>query len=621
MCCKTVIVEAPLKTAVLTKLPLHKYTTRSFCVYVIHNQILPILWRFTACLHCHLCIIRDYRMLCGEKSIISKKVFFDMSKKLLSRTEYLLSQEKGTVFKDPGGKINIALVYPNTYPLGMSNLGFQGIYGLLNGREDVVCERAFLPGHDELEEYGRTGAEIFALESGRPLGRFDIVAFSVSFENDYPNVIRILQLANIPIRSSTRNDAHPVVITGGVCAFYNPEPLADIIDICFVGEAEEMLPEFLDVFSASSSKEELFRNSAKIEGVYVPRFYWISYSEEGGGIVARDASSPAPSTIRKRTVKDMSLSPMKPLIITPEAEFSDMYLLEMMRGCVWSCRFCVAGHVYKPARRKERDLLGREIQEALSRTKRVGLIGPSLSDYPGVEEVLSIEGVDFSITSLRASPRSGRIVGLMKGHKSVSIAPEAGSQRLRNVINKKISDEDIFETARLILEGGIETLRLYFMIGLPTETMEDIDGMIALVKKIRENTGKGFINLSVSTFVPKPFTPFQWHPMAGQKDVKERMKYLKKGLSRVKGVRVFHDVLKYAYLQGMFSLGDRRLSALAEHLATGGEFSLRNVPAGINPEFFLFRQRCWEEILPWDFIDAGVSRERLWSEYREAVGV
>jgi radical SAM superfamily enzyme YgiQ (UPF0313 family) len=554
------------------------------------------------------------------KGIISVR-FFGMNKKLLGKAEYLLSKEKGTVFKDPGGKINIVLVFPNTYSVGMSNLGFQGIYGLLNDMEDVVCERAFLPGPDEMEEYARTGDEIFALESKRPLGRFDIVAFSVSFENDYPNVIKMLKLANIPARSLLRHSGHPVVIMGGVCAFYNPEPLADFFDVCVIGEAEGALPELLSVFRTSGSKEALFRESAKIEGIYVPRFYEIAYSDKGGGIVSRKAFPPASPGIRKRTVSDISISPMKPRITTPEAEFSDMYLLETMRGCVWSCRFCVAGHIYKPARRKDIGLLRGEIREALVRTKKIGLIGPSLSDYPNAEEVLSIEGVDFSITSLRASPRSGGLVALMKGHKSVSIAPEAGTQRLRDVINKRISERDIFETAGLILEGGIETLRLYFMIGLPTEGMEDIEGLITLVREIRENTARGFITLSVSTFVPKPFTPFQWHPMAALKDVKERLKYLKRGLSGLRGVRVFHDVPKYAYLQGLFSLGDRRLSCLAEDLASGKEFSLREGYCGIDSDFFLFRRKSLDEILPWDFIDAGVPKERLWDEYREAVGI
>lgn len=544
-----------------------------------------------------------------------------MNRKLLDRAEYLLSREKGTVFKDPGGKINIALVYPNTYSVGMSNLGFQGIYGLLNGMDDVVCERVFLPSTDELDEYARTGEEIFTLESRRRLSRFDIVAFSVSFENDYPNIIRILRLANIPARSSDRSSGHPVVIMGGVCAFYNPEPLAGFFDVCFVGEAEEMLPEFLDLFRHSESKDDLFRDATGIEGVYVPGYYEVEYSGDDGRIVTRRALHGAPDVIRKRTVKDISKSPLRPLIITPEAEFSDMFLLEAMRGCVWSCRFCVAGHIYKPARRKDLDVLKSEIDRAKSVTGRIGLIGPSLSDYPHAEEVLSIEGVDFSITSLRASPRSGRIIGLMKGHKSVSIAPEAGTQRLRDVVNKKISDTDIFETARIILEGGIETLRLYFMVGLPTETIDDIDGIIELVKEIRRRSERGFITLSVSTFVPKPFTPFQWCPMAALRDVKDRLKYLKKGLAAVRGVRLFHDVPKYAYLQGSFSLGGRRTSKLVEYLAEGNEFSLRNNLGGIDIDSLIFREKGFDEFFPWDFIDAGVAKEKLWREYREAVGL
>jgi len=279
----------------------------------------------------------------------------------------------------------------------------------------------------------------------------------------------------------------------------------------------------------------------------------------------------------------------------------------------------VAGHIYKPARRKDIGVLRQEIKDASAMTSKIGLIGPSLSDYPHAEEVLAIEGVDFSITSLRASPRSGRIVGLMKGHKSVSIAPEAGTQRLRDVVNKKIRDEDIFETSKIILDSGIETLRLYFMIGLPTETMDDIDGIISLVKKVRENTARGYITLSVSTFVPKPFTPFQWHPMAPLKEVKDKLKLLKKGLVFVRGVRVFHDVPKYAYLQGLFSLGDRRVSRTAEHIASGNDLSSKN-GAGIDRDFYIFRQKDREEVLPWDFIDIGVPKEKLWMEYKEAVG-
>jgi len=292
-----------------------------------------------------------------------------------------------------------------------------------------------------------------------------------------------------------------------------------------------------------------------------------------------------------------------------------------MRGCPWSCRFCVAGHIYNPVRSKDLDALKDEIRAALPMTGRVGLVGPSLSEYPHVEEVLSIEGVNFSITSLRASPKSGRIVGLMSGHKSVSIAPEAGTQRLRNVIHKKITDDDIFETARLILEGGIETLRLYFMVGLPTENEEDVEGIVILVKKIRANTRQGFINLSVSTFVPKPFTPFQWHPMAPIREVKEKLKFIKQGLSQVKGVRIFHDVPRYAYMQGTLSLGDRRVSSLIEKIAFEDDIDSAFKTFEMNRDFYIFRKKDLSEILPWDFIDAGVTKEKLWKEYMIARGI
>ena len=543
-----------------------------------------------------------------------------MNKKLLEKAENLLSKEKGTIFKGPGGKINIALVYPNTYSVGMSSLGFQGIYGLLNGMSDVVCERVFLPAGDDLEEYERTRSELFALESKRPLSRFDIVAFSVSFENDYPNILKILKMSRIPLRSSLRSPSDPLVVMGGVCAFYNPEPMADFFDVCFVGEAEDMLPEFLSAYRESGSKDELYRKTFAIDGIYVPGRYSVSYSDHTGLIAGRQALDGAPEIIRKRTVHDISGSLIKPVIITPEAEFSDMYLLEAMRGCPWSCRFCVAGHIYKPPRRKDPEALREEIGHALTMTGRVGLIGPSLSDYPYAEVVLGIEGVDFSITSLRATPRTGNIVKLLRGHKSVSIAPEAGTERLRRVINKKVTEEDIIETAKLILHGEIETLRLYFMAGLPTETMEDIEGIILLVKKIRKNTAKGFITVSVSTFVPKPFTPFQWHPMAPLKEVKERLKVIRKGLSAEKGVKIFHDVPKYAYFQGLLSLGDRRVGRLIEVVSEGANSSSERKASGVEEDFYIFREKKITDLLPWEFIDAGVSKEKLWDEYRLATG-
>ncbi len=537
----------------------------------------------------------------------------------MEKADQLLARERGTIYKDPGGKISIALVYPNTYSVGMSNLGFQGIYGLLNRHSDVVCERVFLPDEMDLEEQEEKGYEPFALESRRTLARFDIIAFSVSFENDYPHILKILRLAHIPARSADRGEGHPLVIMGGVCAFYNPEPLAEFLDVCFIGESEEMLPRFLDICRSARTRADLFQQAAAMEGLYVPRLYEVAYDAGTGLIIRRTATEGASGVIRKQTVADISSSVIRPVIITPEAEFSDMYLLETMRGCVWSCRFCVAGHIYKPARRKGFDALKAEIAQALQGAGKVGLIGPSLSDYPHVEEALAIAGVDFSITSLRASPRTGRIVGLMQGHKSVSIAPEAGTERLRRVINKKITEEDILETSKMILTGGIETLRLYFMVGLPTETRDDITGIVDLVKKIRELSRRGFLTLSLSTFVPKPFTPFQWHPMESIREVKERLKIIRKGLGQVKGVRVFHDVPKYAYLQGLLARGDRRVSTVVEELAYGSVTT--GTPSIPDRDFYTFRPRGHDEILPWDFIDAGVPKERLWQEYAEALGI
>lgn len=541
-----------------------------------------------------------------------------MGRRLKEKVDYLLSKEKGTVFKDPGGKISIALVYPNTYYVGMSNLGFQGIYGLLNRMNDVVCERVFLPEDEDMEEYIRTDTELFSWESKRSLNHFDIIAFSVSFENDYPNILKILKLSRIPFRSLERKAFHPLIIMGGICAFFNPEPIADFFDICFIGEAEELIPEFLEAYKSSLDRGELFKKSLNIDGLYIPRFYDISY-DKTGKIIWRKGFENAPEIIKRRYIKDITESSVEACIVTPETEFSEMCLVEAMRGCPWSCRFCIAGHIYNPFRKKAINSLKNEIKAALKLTNRVGLIGPSLSDYPDIKEILEIKGVDFSITSLRASSKSADLVGLLKGHKSISIAPEAGTERLRKVIKKKITEDDIIQSSERIFSEGIETLRLYFMIGLPTETKEDIAGIVILVKKIRQRVPKGNINLSISTFVPKPFTPFQWHPMERPSEVKERLKVIKRSLQHVKDVKVFHDVPKYAYMQGLFSQGDRKVSKLIEEMLNVRDWRKAAENTNIKEDFYIFRNKDYHEVLPWDFIDVGVSKERLWSEYQEAM--
>ncbi len=540
-----------------------------------------------------------------------------MSWKLKEKADLLLSKEQGTIFKDPGGKINIALVYPNTYHIGMSNLGFQGIYGLLNNINDVVCERVFLPDEKDIEEFFRTNTELFSLESKRPLHSFDIIAFSISFENDYPNITKIFALSRTPFFSSKRTEKHPLIILGGVCAFLNPEPVADFFDIVFIGEADEMLPDFINICRGSAGKADILHKSLSIEGCYIPSFYRISYTSNGT-IKKREALYGAPDTIKRRIFNDISKSKIFTSIITSETEFSEMSLIEAMRGCPWNCRFCAVGKIYNPPRRKDLTVIKGEIQEALKKTERVGLIGPSLSDYPFIKETLQIEGVDFSITSLRAGTKSTELIKFMKGHKSVSIAPEAGTDRLRKVINKKITEDDILFTSEQLFLEGIETLRLYFMIGLPTETDEDIKGIVNLIKKIRAISSRGFITLSISTFVPKPFTPFQWHPMEKETVVKNRLMYIKKSLLQIKGVKVFHDVPKYAYMQGLFSQGNRHISKVLAVMIKQSDWLKAAEESGIDKDFFIFRKKDFSEILPWDFIDNRISKIKLWEEYQEA---
>ncbi len=405
---------------------------------------------------------------------------------------------------------------------------------------------------------------------------------------------------------------------GGACAFFNPEPLADFFDVCFIGEAEEMLSEFLDVYRLSGSRKRLLERSVELEGVYIPQFYSVEYADNGQ-IVMRRTGHGAPEIVKKRTVHDFSKRVLKSIIASPETEFSDMSLIEVMRGCPWSCRFCLAGHIYRPVRKRAPELLRKEIGDVLSQTKRVGLIGSSLSDYPHMDEILELDGVDFSITSLRASMKSGYLVKMLRDHKSVSIAPEAGTDRLRMVINKKITEDEVLETAKQILHVGIETLRLYFMIGLPTETIADIEGIIALVKKIRAQNRKGFITLSISIFVPKPFTPFQWHHMEPLKEIKEKIRTIKKGLYATKGVRTYHDVPKYAYVQGFYSCGDRRVASSIQKTALNHTVEKNSSSLSVNRDFYIFRQKEKKEILPWDFIDAGISKHTLWEEYRRAI--
>ncbi len=545
-----------------------------------------------------------------------------MNRALIEKADAYLSGEQGTVFKDPGGRISICLIYPNTYRVGMANLGFQGIYGLLNARDDVVCERAFLPDEEDLELHERTGTPLFSLESKRPVATFDIAAFSVPFENDYPNILRILDSAHIPFLSTRRDRFHPLLIAGGVCPSFNPEPVAPVFDVIFVGDAEDSLNEFLEKYKAAMQTGQV-REAAKkaalsIEGLYVPEYYAVQYNDDGT-IAERIPLRDAPATVNRRYFGGLSPASVTTAIVSAGSEFSNMYLIEAMRGCPWSCRFCLVGHMYRPLRKKGIDDIKGEILHAKQYTGKIGLIGPSLTDYPHIKEVLDIRGVDFSITSLRASAKSVELVELLRGHKSISIAPEAGTERMRKVIDKKISEDDILDTSARILETGVENLRLYFMIGLPTETQEDISGIADLAIKIRRTSKRGTLVLSISTFVPKPLTPFQWHAMEPPGVIKEKLKFIKKTLRDYGNVKVFHDVPKYAYLQGFFARGDRRAFKVIEAMSKTDDLKKACSETGIDMDFYLFRNRDSREILPWDFIKSDTIKERLWEEYESAI--
>jgi radical SAM superfamily enzyme YgiQ (UPF0313 family) len=539
-----------------------------------------------------------------------------MSRRLIVHADKMLASERGAVRKQPGGRLSVCLVYPNCYAVGMASLGFQGIYALFNSRPDVVCERAFLPENDLLVEYDRTRTPLFSLESKRALAEFDIVAFSISFENDYPHIFRMLDLARIPYAAQERTLRHPLLIAGGVCATINPEPFADVFDLLFIGDAEESLFVFLDTY-VSAGRADIVNVAAQIPGIYAPSLTEVKYAADKT-IVSRNTAPEIPSTITRQRYDNIGSSAITTAIVSSQAEFADMYLIEAMRGCPWNCRFCMVGNVYRPVRVKPLDAIKSEIEKARLLTARIGLVGPSLTDYRYVYDVLAMPGVSFSLTSLRADERSARLIEFLKGARSVSIAPEAGTERMRKIINKKIHEHDILHTASLLLHNGIDQLRLYFMIGLPGERDEDIRGIIDLIARIRALCPRGMISAGISVFVPKPFTPFQWAIMETPKVIKEKLKWIKKDTRKLPGVRIAHDVLKQSYLQGLLARGDRRLWPLLAELAKNQNYAVIADRLGLDMDWYLYRSRSKEEILPWDFIDVGVAKERLWHEWQES---
>lgn len=553
-----------------------------------------------------------------------------MSRRLIEKAKKILREEVGTIYKDPGGKIKVALIYPNTYHLGMSNLGFQTVYGLFNRREDVLCERAFLPDNEDREEYLRTGTELFTLESQRRIQDYDIVAFSVSFENDYLNVLDIMCLSRIPLMRDERKDSDPLIVLGGISTFFNPEPLSDFFDIIAIGEAEEMIDEMIDLYKSEVNKvdrEGLLRNMTSINGCYAPVLYEVVYREDGT-IKERVGKEGASEKIKRRYLRNIDRFDTYSRILTPNTEFSNMFLIEISRGCGRSCRFCLADFIYRPPRQRGIESILKAAKEGRGLTNRIGLVGAAVSDHPSIGDILKsseIKGLQISVSSLRAdSVTTDLIKGLAEGGlKTVSIAPEAGSERLRKVINKGMREEDIFRATELIFLNGILNLKLYFMIGLPTETMEDIKAIVDLTEKIhriqisiaREKTNIGLLTISLNCFVPKPFTPFQWVAMEDINRLKEKINFLKKSLKGIKNISLIHDIPKWAAFQAFLSRGDRRVGRALRIIEDRGDWARAAKEVGIDPEFYVYRERQFDEVLPWDFIDTGLRKDYLWEEY------
>ncbi len=555
-----------------------------------------------------------------------------MSRVLKEKAEALLAAERGTVFKAGGADVEIALAYPNTYHVGMSNLGVHQIYSVLNGREDTACERVFLPEEGDIPEFDRSNTKLFSLESQRPLRDFDILAFSVSFEHDYLNVLEILRLAGIPSDKKDRGPDDPLLVLGGICTFFNPEPLSEFFDVVIVGEGEEIAGEFIDVYKANrgNKRQELLKALCVLPGVYIPEFYEVLYNDDDTIRERRSLVADAPATIAKRVVQDIDHKPAATVILSPNTEFSDMHLAEVTRGCGRHCRFCMAGYIYLPPRNLSAEQARKEAHLADASCGKIGLVGSALSDYPGVDDLCSSITGSLSVSSLRADSLSKTLIDRLakSGHKTIAIAPEAGSERLRKVINKGVTEEDILRAADLVFGAGIPNLKLYFIIGLPTETQDDMEEIIRLAEKLREVQLKharpagriGRITLSVNSFVPKPFTPFQWEPMEDVPSLNRKQRFLEKAVKKIGNMNIIHDLPKWEFIQALLSRGNRRVGRLlnAAH-AKGGDWKVVARELGMDMDRYVTRRRSFDEVLPWDFVDIGVRKEYLKNEYERGL--
>lgn len=551
------------------------------------------------------------------------------------RARATLDKEIGYVLKPHGDRLRVALAFPNTYWVGMSNLGLQTMYRLLNQQADIVCERFFLPPKQELAEMLATRTPPVTLESQTPIGDFDVIAFSVSFEWDYVNVLTLLRMAGLPVYASERGPRHPLVVIGGAVTFVNPEPLAPFADVIAAGEGEELVPAFARAFRAATDRPSLLELLALERGFYVPSFYEPQYGADGAlaGYAVRDGRV-APVPVRKAAVKTTdALDPPATSIFTPDTEFGSRFLVEVVRGCANLCRFCWAGYNYLPVRAFPTARILDLAEAARRHANRVGLVSIALCDHPDIERILARlheMGYAISPASLRMDDLTEPIVRILRdsGERSITIAPETGSDRLRRVINKTVTNEEILDRAELIFASGIENLKLYFMIGLPTETDDDLVAIRDLTLALRERMmtharTRGYVGKivgSVNPLIPKPGTAYQWLPMEDPSVTDRKIKRLRGLMADIDNVYFNIKSERHSYYQALLSLGDRRVAPVIEAAERNGQ-NWRGAVADLqfDADFYIFRDRSQDAVLPWDIIDGGMKSAFYRSEFDKSL--
>ncbi len=540
-----------------------------------------------------------------------------MSRRLHERQRTLREAEVYLADVKHCGSFRIALVYPNLYFVGMSNLGFQGVYQLFNSYDDVVCERAFLPDDADKEDLERSGRRLTSFESGTELRDFQVLAFSVSFENDYLHVLQMLRLAGIPLRVEDRTERDPIVLLGGSAMFLNPEPLAAFAELVAVGEGETLVPKMMAALLGAQTARQGLESLQEKDGFYVPSRHTVRYHEDGT-VAAYDGPGAA---VRQRAWPGKMALPQS-VILTPHTEMSMKFMVEISRGCPCMCRFCWAGYNYLPVRGFSRREIVERARVVRAQTNKVGLVSTAICDHPeidGIVDDLAAMHYEVSVASLRLDDLTPEFVFKLAdtGVQGLTLAPECGSDRMRRILNKQFTNEEILEKATWIFENGIQNLKLYYMVGLPWEDHSDVEAIVRLTEQIRErmlavgrSRGRiGRIHPSVNPFVPKPGTPYQWLPMEDPKQTDQKLQFLRKAFGKMPNVDAIIKSARTGVYQSILALADRRVALALEHAAVNGVDLKRSMKAaGLDPSFYLFRGRGREEVLPWDIIDNGVSK-------------